>query len=93
MDYDQTHETKIFTLAILASSCFIYNSVGSIDRNAVQKLSLAVNLTQHIQFRTSKSSKDKGPDKITSYFPTFYWVVRDFSLQITDTEGNKMTSK
>ena len=31
LDEDQTHDTKIFTLAILASSCFIYNSVGSID--------------------------------------------------------------
>lgn len=31
LDEDTTHDTKIFTLAILASSCFIYNSVGSID--------------------------------------------------------------
>ena len=31
LDEDQTHDTKIFTLAILASSVFIYNSMGSID--------------------------------------------------------------
>ena len=31
LDEDQTHDTRIFTLAILLSSCFIYNSVGSID--------------------------------------------------------------
>lgn len=27
------------------------------------------------------------------YFPTFYWVVRDFSLQLQDPEGNPMSSK
>ena len=55
LDEDQTHDTRIFTLAILASSCFIYNSVGSIDENAVQNLSLVVNLTKHIQVRTNSS--------------------------------------
>lgn len=53
LDEDQTHDTKIFTLAILASSVFIYNSVGSIDENAVQNLSLVVNLTKHIQLKAS----------------------------------------
>jgi len=55
LDEDQTHDTRIFTLAILASSCFIYNSVGSIDENAVQNLSLVVNLTKHIQLRTDSN--------------------------------------
>jgi hypothetical protein len=27
------------------------------------------------------------------YFPTFYWVVRDFSLQLQDPQGNTITSK
>ena len=31
LDEDQTHDTRIFTLAILAASSFIYNSTGSID--------------------------------------------------------------
>jgi len=31
LDEDQNHDLKIFTLAILTSSTFIYNSVGSID--------------------------------------------------------------
>lgn len=35
LDEDQTHDNKIFSLAILLSSQFIYNSVGSIDENAV----------------------------------------------------------
>lgn len=31
LDEDQNHDIKIFTLAILTASVFIYNSVGSID--------------------------------------------------------------
>lgn len=52
VDEDSTHDTKIFTLAILASSCFIYNSSGSIDEGAIQNLSLVVNLTKHIHLKT-----------------------------------------
>jgi hypothetical protein len=44
---------KIFTLAILSSSIFIYNSVGSIDENALQNLSLVVNLTKSIQLNAN----------------------------------------
>lgn len=30
-DQDDNHDNKIFSLAILLSTCFIYNSTGSID--------------------------------------------------------------
>jgi hypothetical protein len=53
LDEDQTHDTRIFTLAVLASSSFIYNSVGSIDENALQNLSLVVNLTKSIQLASN----------------------------------------
>jgi hypothetical protein len=35
LDEDSNHDARIFSLAILFSSCFIYNSVGSIDENAL----------------------------------------------------------
>ncbi len=35
----QTHDAKIFSLAILLSSYFIYNSVGVIDEHAIDRLS------------------------------------------------------
>lgn len=52
LDEDQTHDTRIFTLAILSASSFIYNSTGSIDENALQNLSLVVNLTRSIQLNS-----------------------------------------
>ena len=33
------------------------------------------------------------PDEIAKYFPSFLWVVRDFSLKMIDHYGNSMTSK
>ena len=59
----------------------------------MQNLSLVVNLTKHIQLSTSKSTDEEDPDKIANYFPSFFWVVRDFSLRVEDADGNKMTSK
>lgn len=51
LDEDSTHDIRIFSLTILLTSCFIYNSVGSIDENAIQNLSLVVNLTKNIQLK------------------------------------------
>ena len=39
-------DTKIFLMALLLSSYFIYNSIGSIDEQAIQNLSLVVNLSK-----------------------------------------------
>jgi len=48
LDEDSNHDVRIFSLAILISSYFLYNSVGSIDENALSSLSLVINLTRHI---------------------------------------------
>lgn len=92
LDEDQTHDARIFSLAILLSSCFIYNSVGSIDENAIQNLSLVVNLTKHIQIK-SNGNEDMDSEDYSNYFPSFFWVIRDFSLQLVDQEGEAISSK
>ena len=38
LDEDENHDTKIFLLALLLSSFFIYNSIGTIDENALNNL-------------------------------------------------------
>ena len=93
LDEDQTHDTRIFTLAILAASSFIYNSVGSIDENALQNLSLVVNLTKSIQISTHEEDEEDDPEELSTYFPSFYWVVRDFALQLVNSEGEEISSK
>jgi hypothetical protein len=61
---------------------FIYNSMGSIDENALQNLNLVVNLTKHIQIKSYSADETgrEGLDELAVYFPTFLWVVRDFAL-------------
>lgn len=70
---------KIFCLAVLLSTTFIYNSVGSIDENALQTLSLVLNLVSTID-----------QDNISNR-PQFIWVVRDFTLQLIDDKGKTLT--
>ena len=78
-------------LAVLLSSFFIYNSVGSIDENALNNISLIINLTKNLQIRASDSELDV--EELSNYFPSLLWVLRDFSLQLIDPSGNTITTK
>lgn len=92
MDESENHDTRIFLFAILLSSYFIYNSLGSIDEKALQTLSLVVNLAKDIRTRLNgKDSPDE--EEIALNFPSFLWVVRDFTLQMVDTTGAPITPK
>ncbi|KAL3661262.1 hypothetical protein V7S43_013870 [Phytophthora oleae] len=92
VDREQTHDTRIFALALLLASNFVYNSRGVIDGNAIEDLSLVVNLSKHIQ--TSSSNKDAtgNADRLHEFFPSFMWVVRDFTLQLLE-NGKPISSK
>lgn len=60
---DQTYDVKIFSLAVLLSSYFVYNSMSIIDERALDGLSLVVNLTKQISVRshtTNKSTANSG---------------------------------
>jgi Guanylate-binding protein, N-terminal domain/Guanylate-binding protein, C-terminal domain len=89
LDEDTDHDTRIFSLAVLLSSCFVYNSVGAIDENAISCLSLVVNITKHVHIKSSQQSIQS----YSEYFPDFMWVVRDFTLRLVDTNSNPITPK
>lgn len=59
----QTQDTRIFALALLLSSLFIYNSRGVIDSNAIEDLSLVVNLTKYIQAKAHTSNDDDSDNE------------------------------
>lgn len=48
---DENHDSKIFLLALLLCSLLVYNSVGAIDENALNNLSLVVNLSKTLQVK------------------------------------------
>jgi len=82
-----TYDAKILSLALLLSSYFIYNSVGIIDEHAIDKLGLVVNITQNIHVRAHTGKAD--PAELAAYFPSFLWVLRDFSLILEDEKSGK----
>ena len=85
------HDTKIFLIAILISSLFIYNSFGAIDEISLTTLSLVLNLGETIKIK-SLSHKDTE-EELAEYFPSLLWLLRDFSLKLEDINGNVITEK
>lgn len=89
-DEDVNHDTKIFLLALLLCSTFIFNSMNTIDENAINSLSLIINLSKELQLKKSETLSESDPEDIQKFFPSFLWVVRDFSLRLIDTYGNQI---
>nr|XP_048309675.1 guanylate-binding protein 1-like isoform X2 [Myodes glareolus] len=80
---DNQNDCWIFALAVLLSSTFIYNSIGTINQQAMDQLHYVTELPNRIK---SKSSPDEcGIDDSTNFvgfFPVFVWTLRDFSLEL-----------
>uniref|UniRef100_A0A7S4W084 GB1/RHD3-type G domain-containing protein n=1 Tax=Alexandrium monilatum TaxID=311494 RepID=A0A7S4W084_9DINO len=86
-----TCDMQIFSLCILLSSLFIYNSMGAIDEMAIEDLHLVLNLAKLIHQRGAGGKG--GGANVTDFFPDFLWVLRDFHLRMTDSRGGAMTAK
>lgn len=56
-------------------------------------MSLVINLTKNIQVKSGGANEDVDPEELAQFFPSFMWVVRDFTLQLVDTESEPITSK
>ena len=92
-DEEVNHDSKIFLIAVLISSLFIYNSVGYIDENTINNLSFVLNLSKTIKLRNNSSLDDNDEEELAKYFPTMLWLLRDFSLKLEDKNGNTITEK
>ena len=90
-DEEQNHDTKIFLLAMLLCSLMIYNSMGPIDENALNNLSLIVNLSKSLQIKKGEAATDA--DEMAEYFPSFLWILRDFALRLEDQDGNIISQR
>ena len=76
---------------MLLCSLMIYNSMGPIDENALNNLSLVVNLSQSLQIKKGETATDA--EEMAQYFPSFLWILRDFALKLEDQEGNPISQK
>ena len=75
--HDQTssYSAEIFSMAVLLSSVFVYNSVGAIDESALDKLSMVCELTRLIE---------DASDNRSDAMPSLVWLLRDFFLDFGD---------
>ena len=91
IDEDSSHDSRIFSLVMLLSSYFVYNSIGSIDEQALENLNLVVNLTKNIRVKSENVEADY--DDYAFFMPSFLWVVRDFALDLVDQDGDPITQR
>ena len=101
-DEEINHDSKIFLIAILISSLFIYNSFGTIDEAALSNLSFILNLSKSLKLRNNLKNNDEDSNhnninseesELAKYFPCLFWLLRDFVLKLEDSEGNPISSK
>ncbi|XP_032103706.1 guanylate-binding protein 3 [Sapajus apella] len=90
---DNQNDSWIFALAILLSSTFVYNSMGTINQQAIDQLHYVTELTDRIQSKSSPGENYEVEDSadFVSFLPDFVWTLRDFSLDL-EVHGQSLTA-
>lgn len=86
LEEGESTDLKIFMLALLFSSQLIYNSLGSIDEQALESLSLVIQLATLLQRQDKYDTQE-----LVNTFPSFMWLIRDFSLKLENEKGVPIT--
>ncbi|XP_077602192.1 guanylate-binding protein 1-like [Crocuta crocuta] len=89
---DNQNDSWIFALAILLSSTFVYNSMGTINQQAMDQLHYVTELSDRIRAKSSPNSNGiEDSADFVSFFPDFVWTLRDFSLEL-EADGRPITA-
>ncbi|XP_040271808.1 guanylate-binding protein 1-like [Bufo bufo] len=77
------NDSWIFALAVLLSSTLVFNSVGTIDQQAMDQLHYVTELTEKIKVKSTEQAElEDDSSEFKRFFPSFVWCVRDFNLQL-----------
>ncbi|MEE6509892.1 hypothetical protein FKM82_028351 [Ascaphus truei] len=89
---DSENDAWIFSLAVLLSSTLVYNSVGTIDQQAMEQLHYVTEISERIKVTSSQGAarEENETSEFKRFFPSFIWCVRDFTL-ILELDGNAVT--
>uniref|UniRef100_A0A8C0RZU6 GB1/RHD3-type G domain-containing protein n=1 Tax=Canis lupus familiaris TaxID=9615 RepID=A0A8C0RZU6_CANLF len=79
---DLKNDSWIFALAVLLCSTFVYNSLGTINHQALEQLHYVTELTELIRAKSSPKRDEIDSAEFVSFFPDFIWAVRDFTLEL-----------
>jgi hypothetical protein len=89
LDASDNHDICVFTLSLLLSSVFCYNSMGAIDEAALQTLSLVTSISQKVRSKGGQVEDASFSD----HMPEFVWILRDFRLKMTNRGGAQCSSR
>ncbi|XP_027693980.1 guanylate-binding protein 6-like [Vombatus ursinus] len=87
---DSENDCWIFALAILLSSTFVYNSMSTINHQALEQMQYVTELTELIKVKSSPNAIGKDSAEFVGFFPDFVWTVRDFTLEL-ELDGHPIT--
>ncbi|XP_068963582.1 guanylate-binding protein 6-like [Petaurus breviceps papuanus] len=79
---DSKNDSWIFALAILLSSTFVYNSMNTINHQALEQMQYVTELTELIKVKSSPNAVGEDSAEFVGFFPDFVWTVRDFTLEL-----------
>ncbi|XP_076976467.1 guanylate-binding protein 2-like [Tamandua tetradactyla] len=80
---DNKNDSWIFALAVLLSSTFVYNSMGTINQQAMDQLYYVTELSHRIRAKSSPVNNEiEDSADFVSFFPAFVWTLRDFFLEL-----------
>nr|DBA18958.1 TPA: hypothetical protein GDO54_014848 [Pyxicephalus adspersus] len=85
---NKKNDTNIFCLSVLLSSVLVYNSIRTIDEDAVEKLRFVGELAELIKVRSGDNEDNEC--QFSRHFPSFIWLVRDFTLNL-EMDGKEIT--
>jgi hypothetical protein len=60
--------------------------------DSIENLGLVINITKHIHLSKNHNDEEIDYDDYASVFPTFVWIVRDFTLALVDKNNDPITS-
>ncbi|XP_051855998.1 guanylate-binding protein 7-like [Antechinus flavipes] len=79
---DPKNDSWIFALAVLLSSTFVYNSMNTINHQALEQMQYVTELTKLIKIKSSPNAVEEESEEFVGFFPDFVWTVRDFTLEL-----------
>uniref|UniRef100_G1PZ30 GB1/RHD3-type G domain-containing protein n=1 Tax=Myotis lucifugus TaxID=59463 RepID=G1PZ30_MYOLU len=79
---DPKNDSWIFALAVLLCSSFVYNSLSTINHQALEQLHYVTKLTELIRAKSSPTPDGVEDSAEFVFFPDFIWIVRNFTLEL-----------
>jgi hypothetical protein len=92
MERSESEDDRIYSLAMLISSLFMFNIFARLDESSVQQLSIVANISKIVQSRATSGSDGSSsssaaaalPPAEAEQMPAFWCIIRDASLQLPE---------